>query len=109
MCSPFDVQVRDGYSYFIIFTNNLSWFGYVFLMKHKYEVFERFKEFRHEVEKQIGKPIKVLRFDRRGEYLRIKFLKYLKENGIISQWTLPDTPQLNKISERRNKILLDMV
>ena len=38
-----------------------------------------------------------------------EFLDYLKENGIVSQWTPPGTPQLNGVSERRNRTLLDMV
>ena len=81
----------------------------MYLVKHKSEDFEKFKEFKHEVEKQTGKSIKVLRSDRGGEYLSQKFLKYLKDNGIVSQWTFPEIPQLNRISERRNRILLDMI
>ena len=87
----------------------MSRYGYVFLMRHKSETFEKFKEFRQEVEKQIEKSIKVLRSDRGGEYLSGEFLGYLKEHSIISQWTPPCTPQLNEISERRNMTLLDMV
>ena len=78
-------------------------------MRHKSEAFEKFKEFRNEVEKQTGKLIKVLRSDRGGEYLSGKFLGYLKENGIVSQWTPPCIPQLNGVSKRRNRTLLDMV
>ena len=47
--------------------------------------FEKFKEFRTEVEKQIGLSIKTLRSDRGGEYLSTEFLDYLKQNGILSQ------------------------
>ncbi|KAL0345559.1 UNVERIFIED_CONTAM: hypothetical protein Sradi_4387200 [Sesamum radiatum] len=36
-------------------------------------------------------------------------MDYLKENGILSQWTPPGTPQLNGVAERRNRTLLDMV
>ena len=60
VCGPFDMQIRDGYTYFIIFTDDLSRYGYVYLMKHKSEVFERFKKFRHEVERQTDKPINIL-------------------------------------------------
>ena len=60
----------------------------VYLMHHKSKAFEKFKKFRHEVEKEIEKPLKALRSDRRGEYLSEKLLKYLKKYGIISQWTL---------------------
>ena len=84
VCGPFDVPARGNFVYFITFTDDLSRYGYVYLMRHKSEAFEKFKEFRHEVEKQIGKPIKVLRSDRGGEYLSQKFLDYLKENDIVS-------------------------
>ena len=63
VCGPFDVPTRGNLVYFITFTNDLSRYGYVYLMRHKSEAFEKFKEFRHEVEKQIRKPIKVLRSD----------------------------------------------
>ena len=85
MCGPFDVPGRSNYVYFITFIDDMSRYGYVFLIKYKSEAFEKFKEFKHEVEKQTRKLIKVLRSDRRGEYLSREFLDYLKDNGIVSQ------------------------
>ncbi|XP_028106720.1 uncharacterized protein LOC114305791 [Camellia sinensis] len=46
-----------------------SKYGYLYLMKHNSKSFEKFKEFRDEVERQLGKNIKALRSDRGGEYL----------------------------------------
>ena len=109
VCGSFDVQIRSGYTYFIIFIDDLFRYKYVYLIKHKSEAFEKFKEFMHEVEKQTGKFVKVLRSDRGGEYLSLEFLRYLKDNGIVFQWIPLGTPQLNGVSERRNWILLDMV
>ena len=109
VCGPMSIHARGGYSYFITFTDDYSRFGYVYLMKYKSEAYEFFKEYKAEVEKQTGKSIKVLRSDRGGEYLNHEFLEYLKEQGIRSQWTPPATPQLNGVSERRNRTLLDMV
>ena len=109
VCGPMTIHARGGYSYFITFTNEFSRYGYVFLMKHKSEAFEKFKEFKNEVENQMDKSIKILRSDRGEEYLSYEFLDYLKAHGIVSQWTPPTTPQLNGVSERRNRTLLDMV
>jgi hypothetical protein len=39
------VATRNGYRYFVTFTGDLSRYGYIYLMKHKYETFEKFKEF----------------------------------------------------------------
>ena len=91
--------------YFVPELSKLS----VYLIKYKSEAFEKFKEFKNEVENQTGKSIKTLRSDRGREYLSTVFTQYLKDNGILSQWTPPYTPQLNGVSERRNRTLLDMV
>ena len=108
MC-PISVLVRSGFQYFITFTDNFSRYGYVYLMRHKSESFEKFKEFKNEVENQLDKKIKVLRSDQGGEYLSHEFGNYLKECGIVIKLTPPRTTQWNSVSERRNRTLLDMV
>ncbi|CAL9776570.1 unnamed protein product [Musa acuminata subsp. burmannicoides] len=55
------------------------------------EAFEKFREYKNEVENQTGKSIKTLRSDRGGEYLSTSLLS-LKDHGILSQWTPPYTP-----------------
>jgi len=106
---PLSTPVRGGFHYFITFTDDFSRFGYVYLMKHKSELFTLFKEFQNEVENQLGKKIKMLRYDRGGEYLSKEFDNNLKECGILSQLTPHRTPQWNGVYERRNQTLLDMV
>ena len=48
---PMSVDARGGYHYFLTFTDDLSRYGYIYLMKHKFEIVEKFKEFQSEVEK----------------------------------------------------------
>jgi hypothetical protein len=38
--------VQEMDRYFIIFTDDFSRYGYVYLMRHKSESFEKFKEFK---------------------------------------------------------------
>ncbi|GJU95174.1 retrotransposon protein, putative, ty1-copia subclass [Tanacetum coccineum] len=109
VCGPLRHVSRQGASYFITFTDDYSRYGYVYLLKHKHEVFETFKVFKNEVENQLGKTIKEIRSDRGGEYISQEFKDYLKANGIVQQLTPPYTPQHNGVSERRNRTLLDMV
>ncbi|GJZ70301.1 retrotransposon protein, putative, ty1-copia subclass [Tanacetum coccineum] len=99
----------QGASYFVTFTDDFSRYGYVYLLKHKHEVFETFKVFQKEVENQLSKTIKSLRSDHGGEYMSQEFLDHLKDHGIIAYHTPPYTPQHNGVSERRNRTLLDMV
>ena len=67
------------------------------------------KEFRSEVEKQLGKSINALRLYQSEDYLNQEFQSYLRDNGILSQWTPPYTPECNGVSKRTNKTLLDKV
>jgi transposase InsO family protein len=82
-----------GYFYFVTFTDDLSRYGYIYLMKHKSETFEKFKEFQNEVENHHNKKVKFLRSDRGGGYLSHEFSQHLSDPGIVSQLTPPGTPQ----------------
>ena len=77
-------------------------------MRYKSKTFEKFKEYKAEVENLHGKSIKSLRSDREGEYLLGEFRLYLKDHGIVSQMSAPGQPQQNGVAERRNRTLLDM-
>ncbi|GKF03649.1 retrotransposon protein, putative, ty1-copia subclass, partial [Tanacetum coccineum] len=100
VCRPFRTVSKQGSSYFVTFTDDFSRYGYVYLLKHKHEVFETLKVFQKEVEDQLGKTIKLLRSVRGGEYMSQQFLDHLKEYGIIAHRTPPYTPQHNGVSER---------
>ena len=84
VCGPLNVQARGGYEYFVTFIDDYSRYGYAYLMQRKSETFEKFKDFKAEAEKQLGKEIKILRSDRGGEYLDTGFTNFLKECGIVS-------------------------
>ena len=102
VCGPMNSVARGGFQYFITFTDDLSRYGYIYLMRNKAESFERFKEFQNEVQNHTGKTIKFLQSDRGGEYLSHEFSDHLKSCGIVPQLTPPGTPQWNGVSERRN-------
>ncbi|KAA0040448.1 gag/pol protein [Cucumis melo var. makuwa] len=109
LCGPMNVKARGGFEYFITFTDDYSRYGYVYLMQHKSEALEKFKEYKTEVENALSKTIKTFLSDRGGEYMDLKFQNYLMECRIVSQLSAPGTPQQNGVSERRNRTLLDMV
>ncbi|GJS49030.1 retrotransposon protein, putative, ty1-copia subclass [Tanacetum coccineum] len=89
VCGPFRTMSSKGATYFITFTDDFSHCGFVYLIKHKHEVFETFKVFQNEVENQLGKKIKAIRSDRGGEYLSYPketmryYFYYLLENKIF--------------------------
>ena len=60
VCNLMIVEAHGGYHYFLTFTDDLSRYGDIYLMKHKSETFEQFKEFQSEVENHRNKKIKFL-------------------------------------------------
>ena len=43
VCGPMSVEARDTYCYFLTFIDDLSRYGYICLMKHRSETFEKLK------------------------------------------------------------------
>ena len=72
------IKARGGYRYFLTFTDDFSRYEYIYLMKHKSETFEKFKEFQSEVENHHNKKIKFLWSDCGDEYLSYDFGLQLK-------------------------------
>ena len=57
---PMNVKTQGGYEYFISFIDDYSWYGYLYLMEHKSEALEKFKEYKAKVENMLGRTIKIL-------------------------------------------------
>ncbi|GKA04170.1 zinc finger, CCHC-type containing protein [Tanacetum coccineum] len=92
--------------YFVKFIDDASRFCYVYLLNTKDEALDKFKVFKTEVELQQGSLIKRFRTDRGCEYMDTL---YFQSVGIVHETTAPYTPQQNSISERKNKVLKEMV
>ncbi|GJY98389.1 zinc finger, CCHC-type containing protein [Tanacetum coccineum] len=92
--------------YFMTFIDDASRFCYVYFLHTKDEALDKFKVFKNEVELQQGSLFKRFRTDRGCEYMDTL---YFHSIGIIHETTAPYTPQQNGISERKNKVLKEMV
>nr|KAJ0220159.1 hypothetical protein LSAT_V11C200069570 [Lactuca sativa] len=118
ICGPFPSASWNGQQYFISFIDDYSRYGYLYLIHEKSQSLEVFKSFKLEVENQLNKKIKCVRSDRGGEYYGRydgsgeqrpgPFAKFLEECGIVPQYTMPGSPSMNGVSERRNRTLKDM-
>ena len=109
VCDPMSVEARGGYRYFLTFTDDLSRYGYIYLMKHKSETLEKFKEFQSEVENHRNKNKSFYDMIAEVKYLSYEFGLQLKQCEIVSLLTPPGTPQCNGVSDCHNRTLLDMV
>jgi hypothetical protein len=96
ICRPLRTKTHGGIEYFITFIDDYLRYGHIYLIRHKYDTIEKFKEYKLEVKKQLGRPIKSLNNDREGKYKAID--NFCKENGIRHLFTMPYKPQQNGIA-----------
>jgi hypothetical protein len=55
ICGPFNVRTVDGFDSFITFTDDYSRYGYIYPIKERSKVLDKFKIFKAEVENQLDK------------------------------------------------------
>ena len=109
VCGPLSVVSVGGSIYYVTFIDDFSNFVWVYMLKLKSEVLEKFVEFVAMVETFTGKKLKRLRSDNGGEYFGDAFNDFCKERGIMREPTIPYTPQQNGKAERLNRTIMDNV
>jgi transposase InsO family protein len=109
LCEMNGTLTKRGKQYFITFINDSTRFCYVYLLKSKYEALYYFKTYKAEVENQLERKIKRLRFYRDGEYFSGDFSDFCVKYGIIHERIPSYSPQSNGVAERKNCTLTDLV
>jgi transposase InsO family protein len=89
--------------------DDASRYCYVYLLKTRDEVLNYFKTYKAEAENQLEKKIKRFRSDQVGEYFSNEFDLFCVEHGVIHERTPSYLPQLNGVTERKNRILTDLI
>ena len=65
---PMSVNSVGGSLYFVTFIDDFSRFSHAYIIKHRGEVLEKFKEFVELTENLMGYRVKALRSGNGGEY-----------------------------------------
>ena len=102
VCGKMGQKSRGGAEYFLTLLDNKTHYTWVYPLKTKDQVFERFKEWQVEVENSTEKRVKTLRTDNGGEFTSKAFEAHLKACGIRHELTIPKTPEQNDTAERLN-------
>ena len=80
VCEKVNTKLLGGAEYFFIFIDdNNTHFTWVYVLKHKYEVFQQFFKWKAMVEKSSGYKLKVLQTDNGGEFTSTEFQEYLQQ------------------------------
>jgi Integrase core domain/GAG-pre-integrase domain len=96
------------FCYYVIFINDFSRTTWVYLLTSKDEVFQHFLEFTIFLENQYNTTIKIFRSDNGIEYVNKNFSNYFQQKGILHQTSCIYTPEKNRISERKNRHILEV-
>jgi hypothetical protein len=90
---PMSIPSLGKSVYYVSFIDDFSRNIWIYFLRKKYEVFDRFKEFKALVENQTEKIIKVLRIDNGREFCGNEFEKFCKKCSIARHKNTPYTPQ----------------
>ncbi|SRR5258708_5121285 len=109
ICGKLPTTSRQGYHYFVTFTDDHFRKVFIAGLQEKSEVFQNFTELLMQLELQMGAKLKAFRTDGGGEYTGKQFESHLKARGIHYEITTPNIPQHNGVAERLNRMLLEKV
>lgn len=87
----------------MLFKDDATGFRFVYFIKYKSDVFDKFVEFERLVFNKIGRTIKTLRTDNGTEYRNAKMDEYRKTRGITLETTVPNTPEQNGRSSAKEE------
>jgi len=107
LCGPMETKSNGGSRYFLSFIDDCSRKVFIYFLQTKDQLPNTFEEFKALAEKQSNRQIKILRSDNGREYINQRLLKYLKNNGIKHQTTIPYTPEQNGLAERMNRTIVE--
>ena len=109
VCGKMNAKSLSGGEYFQTFIDDKSRYVWVYILKHKDDVFPCFLEWKALVERSTNQKLKALRTDNGGEYMSTEFQTYLKKERVRHELTVPKTPEQNGVAERMNRTLVEGV
>ncbi|GJV35730.1 retrovirus-related pol polyprotein from transposon TNT 1-94 [Tanacetum coccineum] len=105
---PAPVIGGQSFRYYVIFVDDCTRMTWIYFLKNKAEVYDRFTAFYAMIQTQFQKSIQVVRSDNGGEYMNSQMNLFFQSKGIVHQTTCPHTPEQNGVAERKNRLLLEM-
>ena len=105
---PTPISGGGSFRYFVIFVDDCTRMTWIYFLKHKSEVVEKFILFYKMIQNQFQTTIKTLRSDNGREFLNSSMTQFCKDKGIIHQTSCAYTPEHNGVAERKNRTILEM-
>lgn len=108
MFGPAKTTTHGGAKYLLTFTEDYTRWIEIFLIKEKFDVADKFVEFKNYSETHTGKKIKFIWSGNGDEFKNTGLDQILIDVGIKRQLTVSRTPQQNGVSERKNRTFMEL-
>lgn len=92
--------------YYVSFIDDFSKFTWIYFLKHKSEVFQKFQEFQTLVERLFDRKILAMQTDWGGEYQTLN--SFFNKAGIVHLVSCPHTHQQNGSAERKHRHIVEV-
>jgi hypothetical protein len=92
--------------YYVTFIDDFSKFTWVYMLKSKSDVFQKFIEFQNMVDRRFDTKIIVVQTDWGGEYQRLN--SFFTKHGISHLVSCPHAHQQNGPAERKHRHIVDV-
>ncbi len=109
VCGKINSKSLNGGEYFLTFVDVHTRYAWIYILKHKSQVFQCFQVWKALAERLSDRKLVSLRTDNGGEYTSQEFQTYLEKEGIEHQFTVPRTPEQNGVAERFNRTVMEAV
>ena len=94
------------YNYYVSFIDDFSRYTWIYLLKHKSDVFSAFQNFQQLVERKHNKKIKAMQSDWGGEYEKLN--SFFQRVGISHRVSCPHAHQQNGAAERKHRHIVEV-
>jgi hypothetical protein len=101
------VPSLGNFVYYVLFIDDYSRKTWIYFLKEKDEVLNKFQDFNALFENLSERKIKVLRSKNGGEYTSKEFKDIFQESWIKRELTTPYNPQQNGVAERKNTSIIE--
>ena len=97
-----------GKKYDLVVVDDFSRFTSVSFLAYKDATFSSFIKLLNRIMNEKNTTIVLIRSDHGSEFQNQKFEKFYNENGISHNFSVPKTPQQNRVVEKKNRTLEEM-
>jgi gag-polypeptide of LTR copia-type/Integrase core domain len=109
ICGALRVTSHGGSNYFLTLTDLYSDYTEVKFLRNKSDAKQHIVKFVMFLKNQLADKPKTFRSDKWGEFMDKELQTFLLSKGIKIELTAPNSPQQNRVAERKNRTLNDAV